>query len=291
MTLMPRLRAAPAALFAAAMVLLLAVSSVVIVGEGDQAVVTRFGRPIQVINRFAPAIPQASPPARSQASNGAGPILKLPFVDQVVFLKRGLLGFSSAGQKVRSSDEQVLLIDTDVTYRIIDPVRLVGTLGNTERIGAQITALLPSLLEQQLAQRTALAIATPGTGGAGQQLLSALDAKLRSYGVQAVDLRIGRVVLPEGALQLAYERMQRRHDQQAWDVQDDSAREARQVVAEAEVKAATIMQASAGRDPEFYNYFRALRSYTANFGDPARKNAVPIVLPPDSGYLKHFGGN
>ena len=283
MTLLPRLRAAPTALFAAAMVALLAVSSIVIVGEGDQAVVTRFGRPIQVLNRFMPAMPQTR--------SGAGAVLKVPFVDQVVWLKRGLLGYSSTGQKVRSSDEQVLLVDTDVTYRIIDPVRLVGTLGNTARIGEQITALLPSLLEQQLAQRTALAIATPGTGGAGQNLLSALDAKLRGYGVQAVDLRIGRVVLSEGALQLAYERMQRRHDQAAWDVQDDSAREAREMVADAEVKAAMIMQASAGRDPEFYSYFRALRSYTANFADPARKNAVPFVLPPGSGYLKHFDGN
>lgn len=278
-----RLRAAPAGLFALALLILLGLSSVVIVGEGDQAVITRLGRPISVINRFQPAGPQAR--------SGAGAVFKLAFIDQVVWLKRGLLGFSSTGQKVRSSDEQVLLIDTDVTYRIIDPVRLVGSLGEPAKIGDQIKTVLPSLLEQQLSQRTALAIATPGTGGAAQHLLTALDAKLRAYGVQAVDLRIGRVVLPEGGMQLAYERMQRRHDQQAWEVQDDSAQEARQIVADAEVKAALIMQASGGQDPEFYSYFRALRSYDANFGDARRKNATTIILPPGSDYLKHFNGN
>lgn len=282
-TLMPRLRAAPAALFAGALLVLLGVSSVVIVGEGDQAVITRLGRPVSVINRFQPAGPQAR--------SGAGAVLKLPFIDQVVWLKRGLLGFSSPGQKVRSSDEQVLLVDTDVTYRIIDPVRLVGTLGDTAKIGEQIKAILPSLLEQQLAQQSAQAIATPGTGGAAQHMLTALDAKLRAYGVQAVDLRIGRVVLPEGGMQLAYDRMQRRHDQQAWDVQNDSARDARQIVADADIKAAVILQVSAGQDPEFYSFFRALRSYSANFADPKRKNATPIVLAPGSGYLKHFDGN
>jgi len=273
---------ARAGLFAAAAVALLAASSVVIVGEGDQAVITRFGAPLSVVNRFSPD--------GTVAASGAGAVLKLPFVDRVIWLARGLQGYSLGDHKVHTVDAQVLLVDTDVTYRIIDPVRLVSTLGKGDRVGEQIAAILPSLLDEELAQRSAGAIAQPGSGASARQILSALDAKLRTYGVQAVDLRIGRVVLPEGGQKLAFDRMEDRHNRQAWEIADASAQEARQIVADGDAQKAAILQRSAGQDPEFYDYFTRLRSYEANFGDPARKGAVTIVIPPDSDYLRYFNG-
>ena len=271
-----------AGLFALVLLTLLGASSVAIVGEGQQAVITRFGAPLSVVNRFRPE--------GARADSGAGAVFKLPFVDRVISLERGLQGFTLREQKIHTSDAQVLLVDTDATYRIIDPVRLVSSLGNGARAGEQIGTILPSLLEQELSQRAAGAIAAPGSGGAGRQIRAALDAKMRTYGVQVVDVRIGRVVLPEGGQKLAFDRMKERHDRQAWEIADTSVLEARQTVAEADARAAEIMQRSAGQDPEFYDYFRALRSYGTNFGDPARKGATTIVIPPDSDYLKHFNG-
>lgn len=273
---------ARAALFLLGALALLGGSSVVVVNEGQQAVITRFGAPLSVVNRFHPE--------SAAAPSGAGAVLKLPFIDKVIWLARGLVGFSLGDQKVHTADAQVLLVDTDVTYRIIDPVRLVGTLGSGDKVDARIGSILPSLLEEQLSQRNAAAIGTPGSGGAAQVLRAGLDAKMRAYGVQVVDLRIGRVVLPEGGQTLAFGRMKERHDRQAWDIADGSAQEARQIVAEAQAKSAEILQQSAGQDPEFYDYFSALRSYGSNFGDPARKGAATIVIPPGSDYLKHFNG-
>ena len=71
---------------------------------------------------------------------------------------------------------------------------------------------------------------------------------------------------------------------------EGSAQEARQIVTEGDALAAGILQKSAGQDPEFYDYFSTLRSYTANFGDPERKGAATIVIPPGSDYLRHFNG-
>ena len=288
MTMTRNLRRARAGLFVLAGLALLAASSVVMVSEGQQAVITRFGKPLSVINRFQPA--NARGQSGTAGPSGAGAVLKLPFVDRVIWLERGLQGYSLGDQKVHTADGQVLLVDTDVTYRIIDPVRLVGSLGSGAKVSDQVRTILPSLLAEELSQRLAGVISTPGSGGAGRQILSALDAKLRTYGVQAVDLRIGRVVLPEGGQKLAFDRMQERHARQAWEIADTSVLEARQTVAEADAKAAEIMQRSAGQDPEFYDYFRAVRSYGTNFGDPARKGGTTIVIPPDSDYLKHFNG-
>ncbi len=273
------LRAGRYPLLALALLALVGLSSVVVVDEGHQAVIERLGEPIRVVNRFQPDGPQ-----------GAGLVFKLPFIEQAVLFERGLQGYSLAGQRVRTADEQILLVDVDVTYRIIDPVRLQSTQGLGDKVSGQFQAVLPSLLEQSLVPRTALAIITPGSGGAGQEIKRALDAKTRSFGVQVVDVRIGRVALSEAGLKLAYDRMEARHERERLEIEEQSGREAGEIVAKAQVDAAMIMQASAGQDPEFYGFFKALRNYEQLYGDPERKNAATIVIPPDSAYLKHFNG-
>ena len=137
MTTSPKLRRVRAGLFLLGGLVLLTASSVVMVDEGQQAVITRFGAPLSVINRFRPT-------GAADASS-AGAVFKLPFVDRVIWLERGLQGYSLSDQKIHTSDGQVLLVDTDVTYRIIDPVRLVSSLGSGAKVGDQVRTILPSL--------------------------------------------------------------------------------------------------------------------------------------------------
>ena len=266
-------------LFALALLVLTAASSVVVVTEDQQAVIQRMGAPISVINRF-----------RSDGKSGAGAVLKLPFIDTVLWYDRALAGYSLADQAVRSGDDAALHVDVDLTYRIIDPVRLAGSLGESAKIGPQVGAILPALLSEKLGQRAAAAIAMPGAGGASREVLGALDAKMRSYGLQVIDLRIGRVSLTDSGAQVAYQRMQDRYEDQAIQVASVSAAESNRIVADTNAETTGILQASAGKDPEFYKYFRALRSYDQLYGDPKRKNAATIVIPPGSAYLKAFNG-
>ena len=266
-------------LLALTLLALTAASSIVVVSEGQQAVIQRFGKPDRVINRF-----------RSDDSSGAGVVLKLPFVEQAIMYDRALVGYSLADQAVRSAEGTALHVDVDLTYRIIDPVRLAGSLGAGEQIGAQVRTIIPALLSEKLGQRDTAVIAQPEAGGASREVLRALDAKMRGYGVQVVDLRIGRVVLTESGLQLAYQRMQDRYDDQATTIAGASAQESNKIVADTNAETTGILQASAGRDPEFYAFFKALRSYDQLFGDPKRKNAAPIVIPQGSVYLKYFNG-
>ena len=266
-------------LFALALLALTAASSIVVVNEGQQAVIQRFGKPDRVINRF-----------HSDGKSGAGVVLKLPFVEQAIVYDRALAGYSLGDQAVRSADGTALHVDIDLTSRIIDPVRLAGSLGAGEKIGAQVRTIMPALLAEKLGQRAATVIALPEAGGASREVLSALDAKMRGYGVQVVDLRIGRVVLTDSGLQLAYQRMQDRYEDQATTIASASAQESNKTVADTNAETTGILQASAGRDPEFYAFFKALRSYDQLYGDPQRKNAATIVIPPGSAYLKYFNG-
>lgn len=266
-------------LFALALLLLTAASSIVMVGENEQAVITKLGEPVRVVNRF-----------RSDGRSGAGAVFKLPFIEQVLRYDRALAGYSLPDQALRSSDDIALHLDVDITYRIIDPVRLAGSLGASEKIGAQVRTVLPALLSEKLGQRSAQVIAMPQAGGASREVLGALDAKMRSYGVQVVDLRIGRVSLTDSGLQLAYQRMQDRYEDQAIAISSASGEARNKIVADTYAETAAMLQASAGRDPEFYAFFRALRSYDLLYGDPKRKSAATIVIPPGSAYLRSFNG-
>ena len=268
-----------ALLFCLVLAVLIGLSSVVVVDENEQVVIERLGQPVRVVNRFRPA-----------EASGAGVVLKLPFIEQAVHLNRGLKGYSAGGQKVRSADGQELQIDADVTYRIIDPVRLVKRLGSADRLDAELALALPALLGARLEPLSAAAIALPGNGGAARLLRGDLDARARDLGVQIVDLRIGRVMPGEAALQMTYEIMQTRHLREVDAISDEQIASARQTRAQVAAEAAGIMQDSAGKDPEFYDFFRALRSYTFVFENPNAKNPPTIVIPPDSSYLRHFNG-
>ncbi len=265
-------------IFALVLAVLLGTSAVSVVTESEQAVIERMGQPDRVINRFRP-----------KGESGAGLVAKIPLLETITVLPRGLVTFSLPAKRVKTGDQHWLLADTDVTYRIIDPVKLSTTLGSAAKTEDQLKALLPSLLDQEIGQRSAVVVAQPGAGGANQAMRRTLDAGVRQYGLQVVDLRIARVALDEASLKAAYDRMQQRHEATLAEIEVRSANDALAVTSAAEAEATARRKRSADQDPEFYSFYRAMRSYEELYGDPERKNSVTIVLPPDSGYLEHFG--
>ena len=64
------------ALIAAAVALVAALSSLVVVPETEQAVVLRFGEPMRVINRFKPNV--------DYGQTGAGVSFRIPFAERLV---------------------------------------------------------------------------------------------------------------------------------------------------------------------------------------------------------------
>jgi modulator of FtsH protease HflC len=265
-------------LFVAFLAVLVA-SSLKVVGEDQQVVIEQMGRPDRVINRFRPG-----------DASGAGLIAVIPLYERAIALPRGLIGYSQAGKRVRNADQQWLLVDTDLTYRIIDPVKLVSTLGSADKIEAQLQALLPGLLDSELSQRGADLIVRPGAGAANAALLHGLDGRTRQFGIQIVDLRLARVLPDEAGLQSVYRQMDERLTAQVREIEYRSYNDTVDLTTKAEAEAATRIQRSAAQDRDFYAFYTAMQSYAALYGDPKRPNTATIVLPPDSGYLKHFGG-
>lgn len=260
-----------------------AMMSVVVIPETQQAVVMRLGDPVRVINKFHPG--------QDFGDTGAGLSLRMPFVERLVRIDKRVLAVEMDRQQVTSSDQQRLEVDAFARFRIIDPVKMVRTAGTTEKVAEQLQPILTSALRQGLATHTFQSLLTPERGAVMAQIRKGLDREARAYGAQVIDVRIKRADLPEGTpLDSAFGRMQAAREQEATSIRAQGQKTAQIIEAEAEAQAAKIYAESFGKDPSFYDFYRAMKSYEATFVNQANKGGSTIVLTPDNDYLRQFRG-
>ena len=266
-----------------AVAVMAALSSFVIVPETEQAVVMRWGAPVRVINRFDPRQPFGH--------TGAGLSLRIPFAEDVVRVDRRILSVEMDRQQVLSSDQQRLEVDAYARFRVIDPVKLVRTAGTVDQVTEQLQPILTSALRQGLATHSFASLLTPERGEVMGEIRRGLDREARAYGVQVFDVRIESADLPEGTpLDAAYNRMQAARIQEATAIRAEGQRRAQVVEATALAEAARIYAASFGKDPAFYDFYRAMKSYEASFATTGNKGGTTIVLSPGNDYLRQFMG-
>ena len=271
-------RLAIIALIAAAIALL---SSVYIVAEEEQAVVIRTGEPIGTVNT-------------PNGSTGAGIYLRAPFIDRVIKVEKRLLDLDMTDEEVLSNDQQRLLVNAYARFRIVDPVRMVERAGSTDGVRDALEPILNSVLRQELGRRTFQAMLTAERGSALANVRANLDRQARQYGAEVVDVQIKRTDLPDAPLQSAFRRMESDREREARTIRAQGGRDARIIRAEADADAARIYAESFGKDPGFYDFYRAMQSYDATFGKAAPgedpKGESSIILSPDNEYLRQFRG-
>jgi membrane protease subunit HflC len=270
-----------ASLIAVGIALVVLLSSVVVVPETQQAVVIQFGEPVRVINKFKPGV--------DYGMTGAGLSWRIPFVERLVRIDRRLLSVDMERQQVLSTEQLRLEVDAYARFRIIDPVRMVRTAGTPEKVAEQLQPILTSVLRQELGKRTFQSLLTAERGQAMRQIRDGLDREAREYGAQVVDVRIKRADLPEGALESAFSRMQAAREQEATTIRAQGAKQAQIIRAQAEADAAKTYANSFGKDPAFYDFYRAMQSYDYTFANG--QGGTTILLSPDNDYLRQFKGH
>lgn len=267
------------ALVAVAAIALL--SSVVIVDEKEQAVVVRLGEANRVINPFKPN--------QDFGQTGAGIALRIPFVESLVRISRQVLSVDLETQQVLSSDQRPLQVDAFARFRIYDPTKTVRTAGGTDRVIDQLKPILSSVLRQELGKRTFQSLLTAERGEVMRQIREGLDREARKYGAQVIDVRIKRADLPDGTpLESAFVRMEAARQQEATTIRAEGLKQAQIIRAEAEARSAKIYADAFGKDPQFYDFYRAMQSYEQTFANSNNKSGSTIILSPDNEYLKRF---
>jgi membrane protease subunit HflC len=277
-----------ALLFAAILLLILVGSTFSIVPETKQAVIVRFGEPQRILNRYQQG--------ETFGESGAGLAVRMPFVEQIVWIDKRIQSIPLENQQVLSTDQLRLQVDAFARYRIVNPLQMYIAARSEQNVTAQLTPILASALRNELGRRPFAALLSPERGQMMDNIQNALNRVARQYGAVIVDVRIKRADLPDGLpLDSAYQRMRTAREQEARSIQAQGQKQAQIIRAEADAEAAATYARAFNQDPEFYDFYRAMQSYEQSFLSvgtaEAPRGRTSIILSPNNEYLRQFRGN
>ena len=267
----------------ATLALLLVNFTVAIVPETSQAVVLRFSEVVRVYNPYKAG--------ESFGHSGAGLKLRVPFLDQVVWIDKRVQSVTMERQQVLSTDQRRLQVDAFARYRIVDPLRMYNSVsGNVEQVGEALRPNLSSSLRNELGKRPFDSLLSPERSAVMSNIRESLNRVAAQYGAQIIDVRIMRTDLPEGSpLDSAFQRMITARKQEALTIRAEGAKQAQIIRAQAEADAAKVYADAFNKDPQFYDFYRAMQSYRISFA-PKPGAETNMVISPDNDYLRQFKG-
>ncbi|MDQ4420524.1 protease modulator HflC [Sphingobium sp. DEHP117] len=263
-------------------VLVLLGSTVSIVPETQQGVIVRFGQPERIVNSYHPN--------ERFGQTGAGLAVRIPFAEQVVWIDKRIQSVKMERQQVLSTDQLRLQVDAYARYRITNPLRMYVSAGSEDRVEEALRPILGSALRNELGKRPFAALLSPERGQVMNNIRAGLNRVARQYGAEVVDVRIKRADLPDGTpLQSAFQRMRTARQQEALTIRAQGERQAQIIRAEADAQAAQVYAASFGKDPRFYDFYRAMQAYRRTF-NPENGGQTSVILSPDNDFLREFRG-
>jgi len=258
--------------------LILLSMSVTIVPETQQAIISSYGKVDRVRNEYRPN--------ERFGETRAGLTFRIPFVEQIQMIDKRVLSVEMDQQEVLSTDQLRLQVDAFARFRITQPDVMYRTIRTEDRLRDQLKTILGSSLRNELGKRTFVALLSAERGEVMENIQTALNREAKKYGAEVIDVRIKRADLPAATLQSAYNRMRSARNQEAIAIDAEGQKEAQIIRADAEAEAARIYAISYGKDPDFYDFYRAMQSYRQTFQNG--EGASNIILSPQNAYLEKF---
>ena len=264
---------------------IVAAATFAIVPETRQAVILRAERPVGVVNRYRTG--------ETFGSSGAGLIARMPFLDRLVWVDKRILDVDYDDQQIVTSDQQRLQVDAYARFRVTDPLRMVVTARSEDGVTQALKTLLGTAIRNELGRHPFTAMLGPDRDQVMHNIRAGFQQLAAPYGVRVVDVRIKHADLPTGSpLASAYDQMSTARKQQASNILSQGQKEAQIIQANADAQAAQIYAESFNKDPDFYDFYRAMQSYKTTFVTGADgkgpKGSTQVILSPENGYLRQF---
>lgn len=261
-------------------------SSLFTVYQTQQALILQFGNPVGV-------------------EREAGLKFKLPFVQNVEYFDKRILDLDPPVQEVLLADQKRINVDAFARYRIADPLRFkqrAVTLANFRQV---FGGLLNSEVRSEVAKVSLADMLSEQRAVVMGRIAKGVKAQAPAFGVEVVDVRIGRTDLPEQTSQSVYNRMRSERIAQAAQlraegeelkarIQAEADKDRTIIFAEANKKAkilegegdgqrTRVLNEAYGQDPGFFDFYRSLEAYGALGGE-----GTTMVLSPDTDFFRFF---
>ena len=200
-----------AIIFGIAFAALLVKASAYRLMEWEQAIITRFGKPV------------------GSAITESGLHFRVPFIDKVRRLDKRILNWDGTPDNITTGDKTIIIVDTTARWKIVDPLLFIETIGSIRDSAERIEPVLESatrdviskykLVEavrntndiiQKVAKKRELAakgLLPPdeqevvgeipkiefGREHLSEKIIEAARAELKAFGIEIIDVQIRRI--------------------------------------------------------------------------------------------------
>lgn len=217
-----------------------------------------------------------------------------------------VLSVDPPAEEVLLNDQKRILVDAFARYRITDPLKFFQTVRTEAIFQNRFGNILTSTVKEVVAQRSLEDMLSKNRNIVMEAIRDNVASDTAGFGIEVVDIRIGRTELPETVSETVYNRMRTEREREANLLRAEGEENARriratadrqqvEIVAEAEREAQVlrgngdatrnaILGEAYGADPEFFEFFRSLEAYRETFAD----EGTTMVLSPDSDFFRYF---
>lgn len=287
--------------------IVVAAGSCFVVNEGEQAIVTRFGKPVGDV-RYA----------------GLG--FKIPFIEDVYRFEKRILKWDGDPNQITTKEKKFIWVDATARWRIKDPLIFFRTVASIAGAQSRLDDIIDSVVRDAVSGNYLVDLVRgptykPPVDGyveevldntgrrSREQILGDILEKARAstpeYGIELIDVQIKRLNYIEKVREKVYERMVSERNKVAAEyrsegegtkaetlgemekelrrIRSEAFRTSTEIKGKADAHAASIYADAYNRDSEFYTFFRTLESI-----EKTATGNSKMVISTDSEFFRYF---
>jgi len=206
------------------------------VKEINQAIVLQFGDPKEVI---------AEP----------GLQVKIPFIQNVVYLDRRILSLDPAPEEVIASDQKRLIVDAYARFKIVDALKFYISVGDERVARSRLATIINSRIRSVLGKQSLATLLSEDRTKQMAIIQDGVNVEAEKFGITIIDVRIKRADLPQANSEAIYKRMQTEREREAKEFRAKGAEMAVTITSTAD-KEVTVLIANARKAIRNYERWR-----------------------------------
>lgn len=228
-------------------------------------------------------------------------------LESLFYYERRILDLDPPKAQVQLTDKKRINIDAYVRYRIVAAQKFYESVQTEQAFRDRYGRIVEASVRAEVAKVSLAQLLSEKRVDFMRKIRAEVDEKAERYGIEVVDVRIGRTDLPDETSQAVFNRMRSERQRQARELRAEGEEEALKIraradreqvelVAEAERRSRIlkgegdgernrILGDAYGRDHQFFAFYKSMEQYRAALagGD------TTMVLSPDSDFFRYFG--
>ena len=296
-------------------ILVILLNSIFIIKEGEQAVVTQFGKPV------------------GDSITSAGLKFKIPLIQKVIRFDKRILEWDGAANEIPTNDDKYVFIDAFARWRISDPLKFYKAARNERTAQSRLDDVIDGIVRDEISNRQMVEIIrsserkmeTYDEGDKQQstahqeillagarldiinEILQNVSAKLQELdmGISVLDVQLKRIdynsqvqsklfnrmISEQNMIAEKYRAQGEGKKQEILGIQHQKEKEilsvaykkSQKIKGQADADATKIYANSYNQDPDFYGFLRSLSAY-----EKVLDSSTKLILSTDNEFLKYL---